>query len=365
MRGMVLFSKFDLCNGYWNVRNSDKMEDLMAFKTTRGLYAPRVMTFGPTNAPACMQRFMNHIFQPLQDHYLGRFENYMDDCSIATREGEGELHQQITREFFDILRENNLFLRPQKCLFEVEEMDFLGMRLNRDGITIDPGKIKGLMDWPRTLKNVKEVRKVLRVLGYQRPFIPNFAHFARPLTSLLKKDAVFEWTPEHRASLDTLIDIVTFSPVIVAPDQDRQFKLEVDASQFAIGAILWQRDPANTKKLWACGYYSATLSPAEQNYKVFNRELLGIICALWHWSHLLCGTILPILIWTDHQNLMYWIEPQKVGPRDATWQVELTQYNYELRHKPGNTMKADALSRRPDFDTENTANNHLIVLPLD
>jgi hypothetical protein len=141
--------------------------------------------------------------------------------------------------------------------------------------------------------------------------------------------------------------------------------LEVDASQFAIGAILWQRDPANTKKLHACGYYSTTLSPAERNYKVFDRELLGIICALRHWSHLLCGTVLPVLIWTDHQNLTYWIEPQKVGPRATTWQVELTQYNYELRHKPGNTMKADALSRRPDFDTENTANNHLIVLPLD
>jgi hypothetical protein len=127
MRGMVLFSKFDLCNGYWNVRNSDETEDLMAFKTTRGLYASRIMTFSPTNALACMQCFMNHIFQPLQDCYLGRFENYMNDCSIATREGEQELHQQITKEFFDILRENNLFLRPQKCLFEVEEMDFLGM----------------------------------------------------------------------------------------------------------------------------------------------------------------------------------------------------------------------------------------------
>ncbi len=60
-----------------------------------------------------------------------------------------------------------------------------------------------------------------------------------------------------------LIDIVTLSPVLIAPDQDRQFELEVDASQFAIGAILWQRDPANTKKLRTIGYYSATLSPAE------------------------------------------------------------------------------------------------------
>jgi len=235
-------------------------------------------------------------------------------------------------------------------------MDFLGMRLNHDGITIDPGKIKGLTDWPRTLRNVKEVRKVLGVLGYQCPFILNFTHFAKPLTSLLKKDTTFEWTTKHRTSLDTLIDIVTSSPVLVAPDQDHQFELEVDASQFAIGAILWQRDPVNIKKLRACGYYSTTLSPAERNYKVFDRELLGIIHALQHWSHLLRSTVLPVLIWTDHRNLTYWIEPQKVSPCAATWQVELTQYNYELRHKLGDTMKADALSWRPDFDTENSAN---------
>jgi len=67
MCGMVLFSKFDLCNSYWNIQNSDEMEDLIAFKTTRGLYAPRVMSFSLTNAPACMQHFMNHIFQPLRD----------------------------------------------------------------------------------------------------------------------------------------------------------------------------------------------------------------------------------------------------------------------------------------------------------
>jgi hypothetical protein len=162
-----------------------------------------------------------------------------------------------------------------------------------------------------------------------------------------------------------LIEIVTSSPVLVAPDQSCQFELEVDASQFAIGAILWQRDPANPKKLRAVGYYSATLAPAERNYKVFDRELLGIIRALHHWSHLLCGTTLPVIIWTDHRNLLYYAEPQKVIPHAATWQVELQQYNFDLRHKPGESMKADALSRRPNFDMGNPANDHLIVLPLD
>ena len=191
------------------------------------------------------------------------------------------------------------------------------MHLNHHSITINPAKVKGLAEWLRELKNIKEIHKVLGVLGYQHPFIPNFAHFAWPLMDLLKKDTPFKWTPECHTSLDMLIDIITLSPVLVAPNQECQFELEVDASQFAIEAILWQQDPANPKKLWACGYYSSTLSHAEWNYKVFNK-LLGIICTLQHWSHLLHGTILPVLIWTNHQNLMYWIEPYKVGPYTAT-----------------------------------------------
>ena len=85
----------------------------------------------------------------------------MDDCSIMTGEGEDDLHQQIIVEFLQILRENHLFLQPAKCLFEKDEINFLSMCLNCHGITIDPRKLTGLCDWPHTLANVKEVRKVV------------------------------------------------------------------------------------------------------------------------------------------------------------------------------------------------------------
>jgi len=165
-RNKTKFSVLDLCNGYWNVWNSEASEDILAFKTTRRLYSPLVMPFGPTNALACMQCFMNHIFTPLCNKYPTYFENYIDDCSI-TREGKDDLHRQIIIEFLQILRENHLFLQPTKCLFEKDEINFLGMQLNHHSITIDPSKLTGLRDWPCILGNVKEVRKVLRVLGYQ------------------------------------------------------------------------------------------------------------------------------------------------------------------------------------------------------
>ena len=150
------------------MRNKDEQtEDILAFRTTDELYALQVMTFGPTNAPACMQRFMNHIFASLRNRYPGYFENYMDDCIVMTGEGEDELYREVTIELFKILREHHLCLRPAKCEFEVPEIDFLGMHLNQEGITIDPTKIAGLTNWPCELTNVKEVQKVLGVLGYQ------------------------------------------------------------------------------------------------------------------------------------------------------------------------------------------------------
>ncbi len=184
--------------------------------------------------------------------------------------------------------------------------------------------------------------------------------------TLLKKDTPFIWTSNCLGALETLIKVVTSQPVLVALDQDQQFKLEVDASQFALEAILWQWDPANKKKLQAVGYFSTTLNPAERNYKIYDWELLAVIHTLWHWSHLLRVTPpnLPVIIWTNHKNLTYWAMPQKVGPCAAIWQVELQQYNLEIQHKLGDQNKADALSWWPDYNIGNPNNNHLIVLPL-
>jgi hypothetical protein len=124
---VILFSKFDLHEGYYNVTVKEESQDILAFKTTDRLYAPRVMPFGPTNCPSIMQKFMNHMFRPLYDQYRPRFKNYMDDCSIFTRVGELDLHRQITSNVFKILQENSLFLKPLKCLFKVTEIDFLGL----------------------------------------------------------------------------------------------------------------------------------------------------------------------------------------------------------------------------------------------
>ncbi len=103
MQGMALFSKFNLWEGYYNLAVKEESQDILAFKTTKGHYAPCVMPFGPTNCPTTMQKFINHIFMPLYACYRLWFKNYMDDCGIITSLQELNLHRQIIKDFFNIL----------------------------------------------------------------------------------------------------------------------------------------------------------------------------------------------------------------------------------------------------------------------
>jgi len=258
LQGMELFSKFDIRWGYNNICIHSGDEWKAAFKTRRGLFEPKVMFFGLNNSPALFQRFMHMILEPLYKKYghnsftihipgfdkdeRAALENYMDDCGIGTKatlEGR-RLHIQIIHDFFDILAKHSLHLKLSKSVFMQPQMDFLGVQISKDGVTIDPAKVAGLRDYPRTLVNLRQARGFLGVAGYHRMFVPNFSAIAAPITRLTGKGVPFEWGPEQQEAQEKLIDLITNAPILVKPNLSRQFELEVDASQIATGAILYQ-----------------------------------------------------------------------------------------------------------------------------
>jgi hypothetical protein len=124
------------------------------------------------------------------------------------------LHQQLVHEVLDVLEEESFFLKPAKCKFEQQSVNYLGIVVIKGTVWIDPTKQNGLAAWPWQLTSVKQVHSTLGVLGYQRPFIWGFAHLAHPITQLLKKEKKFEWTEECTTALDKLIGIVTSDPVL-------------------------------------------------------------------------------------------------------------------------------------------------------
>ena len=125
------------------------------------------------------------------------------------------------------------------------------------------------------------MHSTLGCFGYNRPFVKGYAEIVRPLTCLTKKDVPFKWTPECTEAVQKLKKAITAKPVLRRPDHNKPFTMEVDASQYVLGAILSQKDKQG--KLRPVGYYSKTLIPAECNYDVYDRELLALVRALQHW----------------------------------------------------------------------------------
>ena len=112
------------------------------------------------------------------------------------------------------------------------------------------------------------------------------------------------------------------------------------------------------------GFYSTTLTPAERNYDIYDLELLAIVKSLRHWHPLLAGSPHKIKVFSDHMNLQYWRDPQKISQRVAREVLELAYYDIEIHHLKGSANgQADALSRRPDFDQGEGDNEGVVVLP--
>ena len=150
---------------------------------------------------------------------------------------------------------------------------------------------------------------------------------------------------QHTNAVRRLIDIVTSRPVLAHPDPTIPFELEVDASNYATGAILFQRDPCG--KIRPIGYHSKTFSDAERNYDIYDKELTAIDKGLDNWRHLLLGN--TVIIHTDHANLTYYRHPHKLSDRARRTLNRILKYNVTIKHKPGIQNRADALSRQPDY----------------
>jgi hypothetical protein len=180
LMGKQLFTKFNIRWGYKNHWIQEANQYKAAFRTVFGTYIPRVVYFGLKNVPPFFQRMMAKEFQPLMRQYEPYLSNYLDDWIIATPGGsEGlVLHQKITHQFLDLLEKLSYFLKLRKCEFECTSVEFLRWLITPEGITIDPSKAAGLAKWPQQLCNVREVRRTLGILGYQRPFIQGYAHLA-------------------------------------------------------------------------------------------------------------------------------------------------------------------------------------------
>jgi hypothetical protein len=361
--GAVVFTKFEIRQGYNNIRIKEGDKHKATFKTRCGLFEPMVMYFGLCNSPATFQAFMNDIYRPtIAKHDLRGTAIcvYMDNIAIATKVSlsPSQSHAAHVAAVSDILQValgHDLYFKPEKCVFHAPSIDYLGVILEKGVTCMDPVKISGIRDWP-TPKTVKDVRSFLRFCNFYHPFIRGFTTVARPLNELTRKDTPWMWSDRQQQVFTTLKHHVTSEPILAQPILNDQFDLEVDASGFAVGAVLLQKK--EDRKRHPVGYYSATLNEAEQNYDIYNLELLAIVKALCNWQPLLAGSPHDIWVFSDHMNLQYWRDPQKISRR-----VAVNSSNYRNSPSKSTMSREKAMDKPTHYHDDRTMTKENTTTP--
>ena len=310
-------------------------QEKTTFTCPFGTFAFRKMPFGLCNAPGTFQRCMMGIFNDMIEIIL---EIFMDDFSVFGDSYEGCLEN--LRKVLERCQEKNLVLNWEKCHFMVTQGIVLGHIVSKNGIEVDKAKGKLISNLP-TPKCVRDIRSFLGHAGFYRRFKKDFSAIARPLCNLLTKDVPFAWAQACEAAFDKLKTMLVSPPIMRSPNWNLPFEIMCDASDYAIGAVLGQRED---KKAFVIYYASKTLDSAQANYTTTEKEFLAVVFALEKFRSYIVGS--PVTIFTDHAALKYLLSKQDTKPRLTRWILLCQEFNLTIKDKKGvENVVADHLSR--------------------
>ncbi|CAI7799843.1 unnamed protein product [Closterium sp. NIES-54] len=280
------------------------------------------MPFGLCNAPATFQAEMNHILRPLLDECV---VVYLDDILIYSKNMKE--HVEHLRKVFEILRKNKFYVKLSKSDFALKKLQFLGHMVSAEGVHVDPRKIEAVKKW-KVPENMKELRQFLGFTNYYNRFVPQYAKIAAPLTDLLKKDMPFKWDTPHQQAMEQLQKALTTTPVLILPNPEKDYVVEADASDQAVGAVLVQ-DHGNG--LQPIAYLSKKLHGAELNYPIHDMEALAIVVAFKAWRCYLEGA--KTTVYTDHCSLKYLKSQPTLSRRQVREGTAPTPSNQDEAHQ--------------------------------
>ncbi|GJR91079.1 reverse transcriptase domain-containing protein [Tanacetum coccineum] len=335
LAGNEFYCFLDGFSGYFQIPIDPQDQEKTTFTCPYGTFAYRRMPFGLCNAPGTFQRCMMAIFHDMIEKTM---EVFMDDFSVF-----GDSFSSCLSHLDTMLQrceDTNLVLNWEKCHFMVKEGIVLGHKISKDGLEVDRAKVDVIAKLPPPT-TVKGVRSFLGHAGFYRRFIQDFSKIARPMTHLLEKDTPFVFSDECLASFKILKKRLTEAPILVSPDWDLPFELMCDASDYAVGAVLGQR---KDKYFRPIHYASKTLSDAQTNYTVTEKELLAVVYAFEKFRSYL--VLSKTIVYTDHSALKYLFNKQDAKPRLIRWVLLLQEFTIEIRDKKGaENLAADHLSR--------------------
>eukprot|EP00253_Pinus_taeda_P005576 PITA_05576 len=210
---------------------------------------------------------MPKINAALKDHQA-EYQQAMIDIEV-------EEHKEHLRIVPQVLREHRLYAKYKKCDFFKEQIQYLGHVITKDGIAVDPQKIKTIMQL-LVPKYVVDIRSFIGLDVYYTRFIEGFSRVAYPITSLQKKGMDFKWSIECQESFDQLKHLLTTAPILSIVDPNKDYVVCTDASKEGVGGVLMQEGKV-------IAYESRKIKEHEKRYSAYDLELTTIIHALKMW----------------------------------------------------------------------------------
>ena len=262
-------------------------------------------------------------------------------------------HIILVRKVLQQLREYQVAISLEKSVFHVKKVNFLGHVVATDGVTMNERKVESIKWW-KAPASVKDIQIFIGFANFYGRFIKNFSAICTPITNLLKADPKkFSWGKEQQEAVEDLKRRFISAPILWHFYPDVNTVVETDPSDYALGCILSQ---FHGKRLHPVAFHSRKLSPAERNYDIHDKELLAIVVAFMEWRHYLEGTEKPVTVYTDDQNLPYFLTTKVWTHRQISGAQKLCGFNFKIVYRPGTKgCKPDALSRRPEYRPEEGA----------
>ena len=346
------FSTLDFSDAYTQLELDEQSQVYTTINTHKGLFRYKRLCFGLSSSPGIFQRVMDSIFQDLDNTVV-----YFDNLYLTGKDDAS--HMQTLEEVLRRCQRLGLRLRRDKCEFFQDEVDFLGYRLNKEGLQPNPAKVKAIRNAPRPT-NTAQLKSFLGLINYYGKFINNLASILEPLYLLLQKNVKWNWGKQQESAFQRAKAALTSKNLLVHFDPKKQLVLICDASPYGVGAILAHRDDEGEKPIF---FASRSLNKAERNYAHIDREALSIIFGLKKFRKYLLGQSIEIV--TDHKPLLGLLGEGKPIPENASlrvqrWALLLSAFSYRLIYRAGHRNNADALSRLP---LQDQATNNNVEFP--
>ena len=356
--GHSVFTKLDLAESYHQflLKSCDRVKTSFYWNSIHYMF--RGTPFGIKTVTSIFQRVMSRILMNL--HFAVA---YVDDILIFSQSEEE--HITHVKMVIEALTLANLTLRETKCQFGYGSLEMLGHLISAEGIQPTEEKQKSVAGFIRP-KTSRDVQSFLGLVNYMRDYIPLYSSITYPLERIRYTQVIDDkvWSKECEQSFVALKNLLQVAPVIKFPDFDKKFYLATDASDFGIGAVLYQLDDKEENKRNYVGFVSRSLTSGEKNYTVTQRELIAIVYSVQKFNNYLDGRKFTII--TDHRALIYLQTQKELSKVVARWYDVLVDYNFDVEFCPGVLNKLpDMLSRLyPDYLMSNKNYQGKILLSI-